>query len=221
MSLTLYYHPLSSFCWKVLTALYENGTPFKAVSVNLGDAAERGALLKLWPVGKFPVLRDDARDQVVPESSIIIDYLDRYYPGRTRFTPADGDAAWQTRLKDRFYDLHVHEQVQRIVGNRLRPADAKDPHGVAEAKARLGNAYGMIEKDMTDEDMADKSWAMGEHYGIADCAASPALFYAEKVLPFGATHPSLTAYLSRLMARSSFARVVEEAKPFFHMFPQE
>lgn len=221
MSLTLYYHPLSSFCWKVLTALYENGTPFKAVSVNLGDAAERGALLKLWPVGKFPVLRDDARDQVVPESSIIIDYLDRYYPGRTRFTPADGDAAWQTRLKDRFYDLHVHEQVQRIVGNRLRPADAKDPHGVAEAKARLGNAYGMIEKDMTDEDMADKSWAMGEHYGIADCAASPALFYAEKVLPFGATHPNLAAYFSRLMARSSFARVVEEAKPFFHMFPQE
>ncbi len=216
MSLTLYYHPLSSFCWKVLTALYENGTPFKAVSVNLGDAAERGALLKLWPVGKFPVLRDDARDQVVPESSIIIDYLDRYYPGRTRFTPADGDAAWQTRLKDRFYDLHVHEQVQRIVGNRLRPADAKDLHGVAEAKARLSNAYGMIEADM-----ADKSWAMGEHYSIADCAASPALFYAEKVLPFGATHPNLAAYFSRLMARSSFARVVEEAKPFFHMFPQE
>ena len=221
MSLTLYYHPLSSFCWKVLTALYENGTPFKAVSVNLGDAAERGALLKLWPVGKFPVLRDDARDQVVPESSIIIDYLDRYYPGRTRFTPADGDAAWQTRLKDRFYDLHVNEQVQRIVGNRLRPVDAKDPHGVAEAKARLSNAYDMIEKDMSDKDMADKSWAMGEHYGIADCAASPALFYAEKVLPFGATHPNLTAYFSRLMARSSFARVVEEAKPFFHMFPQE
>lgn len=226
MSLTLYFHPLSSYCQKVLTALYENDTPFTPVTVNLGDPAERDALLRLWPVGKSPVLRDAARDQVVPESSIIIDYLDRYYPGRTRFTPADGEPMWQTRLRDRFYDLHVHDPVQRIVGDRLRPAGAKDLHGVKEAKARLRTSYDMIERDMADKTMADKTmedktWAMGERYSIADCAASPSLFYANQVLPFGDTHTNVAAYFARLMARPSFARVVEEAKPYFHMFPRE
>jgi glutathione S-transferase len=216
MSLTLYYHPLSSFCWKVLIALYENGTPFKPVSVNLGDPEERGALLKLWPVGKFPVLRDDARNQTVPESSIIIDYLDRFYPERTRFTPADGDAAWQTRLKDRFYDLYVHLPTQAIVGNRLRPAGAKDPHGVEEAKARLRSSFDMIEVEMTG-----RTWAMGESFTIADCAASPSLYYANKVLPFRDTHRHTAAYLDRLMARPAFARVIEEAKPYAHLFPEE
>jgi len=216
MSLTLYYHPLSSFCWKVLIALYENGTPFKPLSINLGDPEERGALLKLWPVGKFPVLRDDARDRTVPESSIIIDYLDRYYSGHTRFTPADGDAAWQTRLKDRFYDLYVHLPTQAIVGNRLRPADAKDPRGVEEAKARLRASYDMIEAEM-----ATKTWAMGESFTIADCAASPSLYYANKVLPFRDSHRHAAAYLDRLMARPAFTRVLEEAKPYAHMFPAE
>jgi len=216
MSLTLYYHPLSSFCWKVLIALYENGTPFKPLSINLGDPEERGALLKLWPVGKFPVLRDDARDRTVPESSIIIDYLDRYYSGHTRFTPADGDAAWQTRLKDRFYDLYVHLPTQAIVGNRLRPADAKDPRGVEEAKARLRASYDMIEAEM-----ATKTWAMGESFTIADCAASPSLYYANKVLPFRDSHRHAAAYLDRLTARPAFARVLEEAEPYAHMFPAE
>jgi glutathione S-transferase len=216
MSLTLYYHPLSSYCWKALTALYENDTPFKPVSVNLGDAAERAALLKLSPLGKFPVLRDEARDRTIPESSIIIDYLDRYYPGRTRFTPADGDAMWQARLKDRFYDLYVHNPMQAIVGDRIRPAANRDPHGVEEAKARLRASYAMIEKEMSD-----KTWAMGDGYGIADCAASPALFYADKVLAFGETHKNVAAYLARLSARPAFARVIEEAKPYFNMFPQE
>ena len=216
MSLTLYYHPLSSFCWKVLIALHENDTPFKPVSVNLGDPDERAALLKLWPVGKFPVLRDDARDQTVPESSIIIDYLDRFYPGGIRFTPADGDTIWQTRLKDRFYDLYVHLPTQAIVGNRLRPANAKDPHGVEEAKARLRTSFDMIEAEM-----AGRTWAMGESFTIADCAASPSLYYANKVLPFRDTHRHVAAYLDRLMARPAFARVLEEAKPYAHMFPAE
>ena len=105
MSLTLHFHPLASFCWKALIALYENDTPFAPNMVDLGNAAERAALLKLWPIGKFPVLRDDTRNQTVPESSIIIEYLDRHYPGRTQFIPADPDLAWQTRLRDRFYDL--------------------------------------------------------------------------------------------------------------------
>src|ERR1700709_2367347 len=119
MPLTLCYHPLSSSCWKVLVALYENDTPFTPHSVNLGDAAERTALLKLWPIGKFPVLRDDAADRTIPETSIIIEYLDQQYPGQTRFIPADSKQALQTRLRDRFYDLYVHAPMQQIVGDRL------------------------------------------------------------------------------------------------------
>jgi glutathione S-transferase len=212
--LTLYYHPLSSFCWKALIALYENGTPFTPVMVDLSNETERAALLKLWPIGKFPVLRDDAKDRILPESSIIIEYLDSEYPGVTRFIPAEAKAALQTRLRDRFYDLYVHLPMQKVVGDRLRPADAKDPHGVDEAKSRIESCYGMIDKEL-----AGKTWAMGETFGLADCAAAPALFYASKVAPFG-THANVAAYLDRLKARPSFARVLKEAEPYFKMFPQ-
>ena len=216
MSLTLHFHPLSSFCWKALIALYENDTPFEPRLVDLGNETERAALLKLWPIGKFPVLRDDAKDRTIPETSIIIEYLDNYYPGRTRFIPADAKLALQTRLRDRFYDLYVHLPVQKIVGDRLRPQGKKDPHGVEEAKARIQSCYGMIDKEV-----AAKTWAMGEAFSLADCAASPALFYASKVVPFGDTHKNVTAYFDRLKARPSFARVIKEAEPYFAMFPQE
>jgi len=215
MSLTLHFHPLSSFCWKALIALYENGTPFVPNMVNLGDEAERAALLKLWPIGKFPVLRDDARDQTVPESSIIIEYLDRHYPGRIRFIPSEADLAWQTRLSDQFYDLYVHLAMQKLVDDRMRPEAQKDPRGVEEARARIRRCYAMIEQDM-----AARTWAMGEAFGMADCSASPALFYANKVVPFGDAQPNLTAYLDRLMARPAFARVLKEAEPYFKLFPQ-
>src|ERR1700722_20395542 len=216
MSLTLHYHPLSSFCWKALIALYENDTPFEPRLVDLGNETERAALLKLWPIGKFPVLRDDAKDRTIPESSIIIEYLDNHYPGRTRFIPADPKLALQTRLRDRFYDLYVHLSVQKIVGDRLRLEGKKDPHGVEEAKARIQSCYGMIDKEV-----AAKTWAMGEAFSLADCAASPALFYASKVVPFGDTHKNVTAYFDRLKARPSFARVIKEAEPYFAMFPRE
>ena len=216
MSLTLYFHPLSSFCWKTLIALYENDTPFTPQSVDLSNAAERAALLKLWPVGKFPVLRDDAEDRTIPETSIIIEYLDTLYPGCTRFIPADAKQALQTRLRDRFYDLYVHLPMQKIVGDRLRPSGNKDPHGVEEAKARIASCYGMIDKEI-----AARTWAMGEAFSIADCAAAPALFYANKVVPFEKSHGNLAAYLDRLKARPAFARVLREAEPYFHMFPQE
>jgi glutathione S-transferase len=215
MSLTLHYHPLSSYCWKVLIALYENDTPFTPNLVDLGNASERAALLKLWPIGKFPVLRDDATDRTIPETSIIIEYLDNQYPGRTRFIPADGKLALQTRLRDRFYDLYVHSPMQKIVGDRLRPQSSKDPHGVEEAKARLQSCYGMIDKEV-----ANKTWAMGEAFTLADCAAAPALFYANKLVPFD-THRNVAAYLDRLQARPCFARVIKEAEPYFAMFPQE
>ena len=215
MSLHLYFHPLASFCHKALIALYENDTPFEAVFVDLGKQAERAALLKLWPIGKFPVLRDDARDQTVPESTIIIEYLDRHYPGTTRFIPSDADHARQTRLRDRFYDLYVHEPMQKIVGDRLRPEGSKDPHGVEEARARLRTSY-----DMIDSEMATRTWAAGEAFGLADCAAAPALFYANEVMPFGENHRNVAAYFGRLKARPSYARVLREAEPFFVMFPR-
>ena len=145
MSLTLHFHPLASFCWKALIALYENDTPFAPNMVDLGNAAERAALLKLWPIGKFPVLRDDTRNQTVPESSIIIEYLDRHYPGRTQFIPADPDLAWQTRLRDRFYDLYLHLPMQKVIADRMRPEGKKDPHGVEEARAQLRTSYGIIQ----------------------------------------------------------------------------
>ena len=215
MSLTLHFHPLSSFCWKVLIALYENETPFRPNMVDLGDEAERAALLKLWPIGKFPVLRDDARDQTIPESSVIIEYLDLHYPGPTKFIPSDSDLGWQSRLRDRFYDLHVHLSVQKIVGDRLRPAAGRDPQGVEEARARLRVTY-----DMIDRQMAAQTWAMGETFGLADCAAMPSLFYGNKVEPFGAGHRHVASYLERLTSRPAVARVLKEAEPFFQMFPQ-
>jgi glutathione S-transferase len=215
MSLKLFLHPLSSYCQKVLVAFYENGTPFEPVFVNLGDAESSRELRTLWPIGKFPVLRDEGRRVTVPESSIIIEYLDRHYPGATRLVPDGNDAQWQTRLKDRFYDLHVHSHMQKIVGDRLRPTNKRDPFGVDQAKAAIGAAY-----DMIDAEMAERHWAMGDAFSIADCSAAPALFYAKLTVPFG-ERKNLTAYFERLASRSSFARVTEEAKPYFHLFPKE
>lgn len=216
MSLTLYYHPLSSFCWKVLIALYENDISFTPKLVNLGDASDRAAFLKLWPVGKFPVLRDEQNQRTIPESSIIIEYLDQHHAGATRFIPDDADLALQTRLRDRFLDLYLHMPTQTIVTDRLRPADAHDPFGVAGARTRLRTSYAMLEAEL-----APGGWVMGDRFTLADCAAFPALFYAEKVEPFGDELKAVPAYFDRLKARPSVARVLVEAEPYFHMFPQE
>jgi len=216
MSLKLYFHPLSSFCQKVLIAFYENNTPFSPHIVDLGDEASSAEFKKLWPIGRFPVLRDDARDRTIPESSIIIEYLAQHYPGRTLLVPADADLARQTRMRDRFYDLYVNVPMQKVVTDRIRPAGKNDPHGVAEAKTLLRTAIGMVEQDM-----ATKTWAMGDAFSMADCAAAPALFYANKVLPFGDAERNAAAYLDRLMDRPSFARAVKEAQPYFALFPKE
>jgi glutathione S-transferase len=216
MSLTLHFHPLSSFCWKVLIALYETGTPFTPNPVDLRDPDQRAALLKLWPIGKFPVLRDDARDRTVPESSIIIEYLDRYGPGPSRFIPADPELARQTRLRDRFFDLYVHLPMQKIIGDRFRPSGSKDPHGVAEAKAQLRTSYDVIEQQMVAG-----PWAMGDEFTLADCSALPPLFYGNQVEPFGPARKNVAGYFERLKARPSVARVLKEAEPYFHLVPKE
>jgi len=216
MSLTLYFHPLSSFCWKALIGLYENETPFTPQVVDLGDEASRAAFLAVWPIGKFPVLRDDARGETVPETSVILDYLDAHYPGPVRFTPTDPDAAWRTRLWDRFFDLYVQVPMQKIVGDRIQPSDAdRDPLGVAQARAQLTTAYGVLEAEL-----ADRSWMSADDaFGLADCAAFPALFYADRVQPLGEAWPRVSAYLARLKARPAAARVLEEAEPYFRFFP--
>jgi glutathione S-transferase len=216
MSLTLYFHPLSSFCQKVLIALYENDTPFKPEIVDLFDEAASAAFKKIWPIGKFPVLRDEARDRTIPESSIIIEYLQQYFPGRTRFIPAEAELARQMRFRERFFDLHVNVPMQKIVTDRLRPAGKNDPYGVEQARAQLRTALGL-----TESGMAGKTFAMGEDFTMADCAAAPALFYANLVMPFGETHPNTAAYLNRLMQRPSFARAVKEAKPYLNLVPKE
>ena len=216
MSLKLYFHPLSSFCQKALIALYENDTAFETHIVDLGSEPSRSDFLKIWPIGKFPVLRDDARDRTIPESTIIIEYLAQHYPGRTQLIPADPDLALQARMLDRFFDLNVHIHMQKIVGDRLRPSGQKDPFGVEQARRMMQTAFDIIEKDM-----ATKTWAMGEAFSLADCAAAPALYYANLVAPFGESHKNIARYFERLMARPSFKRAVDEAAPYRGLFPHE
>jgi glutathione S-transferase len=216
MSLKLYSHPLASFCHKALIALYENDTPFEPVLVNFGDERSSAAFTAVWPLAKMPVLRDEARDQTVAEATVVIEYLDAYYPGPARFLPADPDLAWQTRMWDRIYDHYVQEPMQKIVTDRLRPSGRNDPFGVEQAKVQLRQVYGLIEQRM-----ASRTWTMGDAFTLADCSAAPALFYANTVLPFGQTEEALQTYLDRLMARPSFARVLAEAEPYFGLFPME
>ncbi len=216
MSLTLYMHPLASFAMKALVAIYETGQPFTPVIVDLGDAASRDAFIKVWPLGKMPALRDDARGETIPESTIVIEYLAEHYPGAARLLPADPDLARRVRLLDRLFDLYVHDAMQRIVLDRIRPADRRDPYGVAQAREALRKAYGVVET------MIDASpWAAGADFSMADCAAAPALFYADKVEPLRDAHGKLAAYFDRLLARPSFARVLEEAKPYMQFFPED
>jgi glutathione S-transferase len=152
----------------------------------------------------------------VAESTIIIEFLDAHYPGPTRFLPADVDRAWQTRMWDRFYDHYVQEPMQKIVADRLRPEGKTDAYGAELAKAQLQKAYGVMEREMES-----KTWAIGDDFTLADCAAAPALFYANTVVPLAEMHKNLATYLDRLMVRPSFARVLKEAQPYFNLFPLE
>jgi glutathione S-transferase len=214
MTLRLYYHPLSSFCQKALIALYETGTAFTPQIVDLRDEKDRGAFLKLWPIGKFPVMKDEAHDRLVPESSIIIEYLAQYYPGKSTLVPADGDAARQARLRDRFFDLYLNMPMQKVIGDRMRPADKKDSLGVDQAKQQIKTAVDLLEGEI------GKAWAAGDAFTMADCAAAPALFYANMVAPFMDTHKNVAAYFQRLAKRPSYARVQKEAEPYLHLVPK-
>ena len=214
MALTLYLHPLASFCHKVLIALYENGTPFEAKIVDFADPGSAAAHLERWPVGKIPVLHDGGTGRVVPETSIIVEYLEQHYPGPVRLLPDDAERLLEVRLWDRFYDLYVSVPMQKIVTDRIRPEGGHDPHGVAEAHATLATAYAMIEGQLLG-----RQWATGDDFTMADCAALPALFFAAIVHPFGDDQAQLAAYLERLLLRPSVERVIAEARPWFKFFP--
>ena len=208
MSLTLYAHPFASYCWKVLIALYENGTPFTFRLVeNTAD------LETLWPIKKFPLLRDG--DTTIVESSVIIEHLTLRYPGATRLIPEGSDAALRVRFMDRFFDNYVSTPFQKLVLDRMRSDGEHDPKGVAEARVMLDTAYGWLEKQV-----ASQEWAVGSYFTMGDCAAAPALFYADWVHPIADRFPSVRAYRARLLARPSVARTIDEARPYRKLFPQ-
>lgn len=208
MTLALYYHPLASYCWKVLVALYEHGTPFEKRLVDLGDPAQRAELAAMWPLAKFPVLRDG--DRVVAESSIIVEYLELHHPGARRLIPPDPRVALDVRLWDRVFDNYVQTPMQEIVLDRLRGAHA-DTSGM---HAMLVTAYELVERQL-----ASSTWIAGEELGLADCAAAPALFYAATLQPFPAHCHRLMAYFERLVERPSVRRTIDEAKPYFRHYP--
>jgi glutathione S-transferase len=214
MTLELYLHPLASFCHKVLIALYENETPFTPHVVDLMDRSASASFLELWPVGKIPVLRDEAAKLTIPETTIIIEYIHSNYRGSCALFPDDDAQRLDARLWDRFFDCYVQVPMQKIVTDRLRSPGEHDPRGVADAVIALQTAYGMIERRMQD-----RIWVAGESLSVADCAAAPALFYAGIVAPFSATHPNVAAYFERLVERASFKRVIEQARPYFPLFP--
>ncbi len=215
MSLIFYYHPLSSYCHKALIALYEHGVDFKAHLVDFMDEKAAAEFKALWPIRKFPVLQDEKRGVMVPESSIIIEYLDQHYSGGARLVPTEAEAALEARLMDRLFDLYVHMWMQKVMGDRLRAPENRDSYGVEDAKKQLTTAYGVLDKKL-----AGRQWAAGNAFTIADCAAAPALFYGAMAQPFAEEFPNLTAYFKRLKQRPSYARVLKEAEPYFQMIPK-
>lgn len=212
MALTLHPHPFSAYCQKALVALYENATPFAFRQVNLGDAADAAALAALWPFRKFPVLVDGAR--VVAEASLVIEHLDQHHPGPVRFIPADRDAAMEVRLIDRVVDNYLLTPMQKVVLDAIRPAEVRDAYGVTQALESLETAYAWL-----DARIAARDWAAGDSFSLADCGAAPALLYADWCRPIAAHFANLRAYRARLLARPSYARALDEARPYRHLFP--
>ncbi|MDX2232919.1 MAG: glutathione S-transferase family protein [Hyphomonadaceae bacterium] len=210
MALTLYAHPFSSYCQKVLIALYENGTPFSFRMLDSEEAMTE--LAALWPIRRFPVLVD--ADKTVMEASIIIEHLGLNHPGPVALLPSDPKRALAVRAMDRFFDNYVMTPQQKIVFDALRSPENRDAQGVADARNMLDTAYLWL-----DGVMASREWAAGDTFSMADCAAAPALFYADWTHPIEPPFRNVQAYRRRLLKRASFARAVEEARPYRHLFP--
>ena len=211
MALTLYAHPLSSYCQKVLIALYEQDVPFEFKLLSPEKPENEIEFATLWPLKLMPILVDGKR--VLRESSIIIEYLDLNYATGSRLIPEEAKSALDVRFFDRVFDNFVMTPQQNVVFDYLRPAGTKDAYGVTQARDRLDAAYAWLESTLPD------GWAVGEQFSLADCAASPAVFYASKTQPFRGRFPRLEAYLARLEARPTIARVREEGRPYWKFFP--
>ncbi len=212
MSLMLYAHPFSAYCQKVLISLYENDTPFTLRLLEQTDPATFAEFAALWPIKRFPLLVDAG--QPIRESTIIIEHLDLHHPGPVRLVPEDRAAALEVRFMDRYFDNYIMTPVQTVVFEAMRDASERDPRGVANARAMLDTAYGWL-----DQRMADREWAAGDRFSLADCAAAPSLFYADWTHRIGDTYPHLRAYRARLNARPSFARAIEGGRPYRSYFP--
>jgi glutathione S-transferase len=212
MPLTLYAHPFSAYCQKVLIALYENATPFEFRMLSNDDPRVMDELAALWPLRRFPVLVDAGR--TVMEASIIVEHLGLYHPGPVPMLPPNAHAAMEVRMMDRFFDNYIATPLQKIVGDSMRPEAEHDTRGVAEARAMLDTAYAWL-----DVIMAGRMWAAGEHFSLADCGAGPSLFYADWTHRIPATFERVIDYRRRLLARPSFARAVDEARPYRAFFP--
>ena len=213
MSLVLYGHPFSSYTQKVLIALYENGTPFEFRCLDGTTPQHTAEWLRRWPLRKFPLLVVDGERNLV-ETSIIIEYLQLAHPGAVRLIPDDPMAALDVRFLDRFFDLHVMTPVQHAVGGALTGDAVKRREALADATERLESAYVWLEGQL-----ANRTWAAGAEFTLADCAAAPSLFYADWTHRIAETFPVLRAYRARLLERPSFARAVEEARPYRSLFP--
>ena len=204
MSLVLYVHPFSSYCWKVLIPLYSDATPFEYRNIEDGD--NMAELAERWPLRQFPVLVDEG--ETVVETSCIIEHLQTYHRGPNTWIP-EGRSGLRTRFLDRFFDFYVMNTATVAVTNAIRPEGAKDDHGVERALAKLTTAYDWLEANLPDSE-----WAVGDQFTLADCAAAPALFYADWVQEIGAERPRLQAYRARLLAHPVVSRCVEEARPY-------
>lgn len=211
MTIELFAHPFSSYCQKAIAAFYENDTPFALRALEPGGGPVFDALKALWPIGKFPVLREGER--VVFEATSIVEYLDVHHPGPVRFLPADPDAAIEVRMMDRFFDNYVATPQQRLVFDLIRPEAERNPADVREARALLDKAYAWL-----DARMAGREWAAGD-FSLADLSAGPQLFYADWSHPLDGRFPNVAAYRARLIARPAFARAIEEARPYRPFFP--
>ena len=211
MTIQLYGHPFASFVWKALIALHERGVPFELLMVDPDHPENGEAIARLAPTGQFPVLVDG--DRVVIGSSAVVEYLDLHCGEAPPMVPADPRAALEARQMDRIFDDYVEVPMQKIVLDAIRPEAARDAWGVAEARATLDKSYAWLDRRMTG-----REWAAGG-FGLADCAAAPALFYSDWVHPIPEGHAALRAYRARLLARPSVARVVDDARPWRHLFP--
>ena len=202
----LYYFPLSTYSQKALIALFEKHAEFESEEVKLFDEAERERYRKIYPLGRIPLLvLDDGH--MIPESSIIIEYLDAHFEDGPRLIPSGAEAARQTRFHDRMMDLYVNDSIATLLFQSWKPEAARDQELIDRSRFRAGVMY-----DFMEQRLDGRTWLMGEDFTMADCAAGPALLYAGDLFPF-ADRPRIAAYWERLRTRPSYARVLEEAEP--------